>query len=281
MEEIWSLYFPLLATGLVSGFMAGLLGVGGGLVIVPVLATLLELQQTADMQRAIIYPMHMAIGTSLAIIVPTSILSARTHFKLGNVDKIAASQLALPIFIGAFGGAVLVKMMDNATLKILFGSLAIFLSISFWTKVMIWRHGLPAQPVRSGIGGLIGLISAVVGIGGGSLTVPTLSACGWAIHRAVGTSALLGLVISVPAMLSYIFIGWGLDGRPDGALGFVWLPAALTISLTALVTAPIGAKTAAKIDKEKLRKIFGIFMVLVGGRLIYDGVRMGGFAVLG
>ena len=273
-EMILTMAIPLLLTGILSGFLAGLLGVGGGVVIVPILSYYLE---ATGLNTS--FAMHIAIATSLAIIVPTSILSARTHLKLGNVDMDVIRSLGLMIFIGAMGGGLLAQQLDNAGLKTVFGLLLAGIALLFLIRVVVLREGLPGQPLRAVIGWLIGLVSALVGIGGGSLSVPTLTAFGWPIHRAVGSAALLGLIISVPGMLSFIAVGWAVEGRPDWSLGYVWLPAALLISATAFFMAPIGARTANKLDKTRLRRIFGLFLAVVSLRLIWSGLSAGAFGL--
>jgi uncharacterized membrane protein YfcA len=273
-EMILTMAIPLLLTGILSGFLAGLLGVGGGVVIVPILSYYLE---ATGLNTS--FAMHIAIATSLAIIVPTSILSARTHIKLGNVDMAVIRSLGLMIFIGALGGGLLAQQLDNAGLKTVFGLLLAGIALLFLIRVVVLHEGLPGQPIRAVIGWLIGLVSALVGIGGGSLSVPTLTAFGWPIHRAVGSAALLGLIISVPGMLSFITVGWGMEGRPDWSLGYVWLPAALLISATAFFMAPIGARTASKLDKTRLRRIFGLFLAVVSLRLIWSGLSAGAFGL--
>lgn len=257
----------LFATGLFSGFMAGLLGVGGGLVIVPVVAALLAWSGLNS-----ISPMHSAVATSLAIIVPTSILSARSHMKLGNVDFAVVGRLAPFVFIGAVGGGSVADLLDNASLKVVFGCLAVALSLLFFIKIFVIRQGLPAQPVPALIGGGIGLLSSLVGIGGGSLSVPMLTSFGWNMRRAVGSAALIGLVISVPGMLGFILAGLDAPGRPAGSLGYVYLPAAAVVALAAMITAPMGARVASRINKDRLRRIFAVFLMVVGGALVYEGL---------
>ena len=266
IDSLMLIAIPLFLTGLLSGFLAGLLGIGGGLVIVPILAYLLVWTGINDS-----FPMHIAIATSLAIIVPTSILSARSHMKLGNVDFSALRQLAPCVFFGALGGGLIADGLDNASLKVVFGALAIILSASFFVKIIIIRQGLPKQPVPAAIGAVIGLLSALVGIGGGSMVVPTLTAFGWNVHRAVGSAAMMGLVISVPGMFGFILAGADLAGRPPLSVGYVYLPAAAIVILAAFFTAPLGARIASRINKDRLRRIFAVFLMIVGARLIYDG----------
>ena len=162
IEQLLPILVPLILTGILSGFLAGLLGVGGGIIIVPILAYLLEASGLNTQT-----PMHVAIGSSLAIIVPTSLISARSHTQLGNVDRDVIKQLGPFVFLGALGGAIVANGFDNAALKIVFGALAVLISLSFLMRVIVLTTGLPAMPLRSFLGGVIGLISSLVGIGGG------------------------------------------------------------------------------------------------------------------
>ena len=265
----------LLLTGVFAGFVAGLLGVGGGIIMVPAVSYII--MQT---QPDTITAMHSAIGTSLAVIIPTSILSARTHMFFGNVDFSVVRKLALFVFIGACGGAIVARFLDNSSLKILFGSLCIMFGLIFLIRTIIIRDGLPKLIFRAVIGGVVGLLSSLVGIGGGSLMVPALTSFGWTMHRAVGTAALIGLVIAIPGMASFIVMGFDMPGRPSYSLGFVWLPGVVCLSATSFFTAAMGAKTADRINRKKLRKIFGIVLSIVGLRLAYSGLIEGGFGIL-
>ena len=265
----------LLLTGVFAGFVAGLLGVGGGIIMVPAVSYII--MQT---QPDTITAMHSAIGTSLAVIIPTSILSARTHMFFGNVDFSVVRKLALFVFIGACGGAIVVRFLDNSSLKILFGSLCIMFGLIFLIRTIIIRDGLPKLIFRAVIGGVVGLLSSLVGIGGGSLMVPALTSFGWTMHRAVGTAALIGLIIAIPGMASFIVMGFDMPGRPSYSLGFVWLPGVVCLSATSFFTAAMGAKTADRINRKKLRKIFGIVLSIVGLRLAYSGLIEGGFGIL-
>lgn len=267
-DQIIILMIPLLLTGLLSGFMAGLLGVGGGIIIVPIMAFLLDYSGIHTTT-----PMHMAVGSSLAVIIPTSLISARSHFRLGNIDASVLYRLGPFVFLGAFGGAVLASAIDNQALKVIFGTLAVLIGVSFLIKIVVIRDGLPNLFGRVITGGLIGLISSLVGIGGGSLTVPTLLSCGWDMRKAVGTSALMGLVIAIPGMISFILVGFGAAGDLPLATGYVWWPAVVIISIGAYVTAPMGAKLSSRVDKILLRRIFACFLILVGSRLIYTGLQ--------
>ncbi len=268
-DQILPLLVPLIFTGMLSGFLAGLLGVGGGIVIVPILAFLFE---TSGIITTM--PMHIAVGSSLAIIVPTSVISARAHYRLGNVDRTVVARLAPFLFLGALAGAGLVYGLDNSALKTIFGVLTVLIGLSFLVRVIVLRDGLPAIGGRAILGSAIGIISALVGIGGGSLTVPTLVSCGWDMRRAVGSSALMGLVISIPAMISFMIVGYGAAPDLSFATGFVWWPAVLVIAGVAMITIKFGAHFSSKIDQALLRRIFGVFLIIVGARLAYSGLAV-------
>ena len=264
--SVIGIIITLLLTGAVSGFLAGLLGVGGGIVMVRILAYVLE---ASGIYSAMV--MHVAIGSSLAIIVPTSLISARTHYRLGNVDYDVIRRLGPSVFIGALGGAVVASYFDNDALQVIFGVLASLIGLPFLTKMFVIQDGLPSAAPRSVLGAGVGIVSALVGIGGGSLTVPTLVACGWQMRRAVGTSALMGLVVAIPGMISFIIVGFGTVDDLPYAIGFVWLPGVFVISLAAYFTTPLGAKASSRLDHVRLRRIFGLFLMVLGMRLVYSG----------
>ena len=265
----------LLLVGVSAGFVAGLLGVGGGIIMVPAVSYIIT--QT---QPDVITAMHSAIGTSLAVIIPTSILSARAHMALGNVDFPVARKLAIFVFVGACGGAIVARLLDNSSLKMLFGLLCIIFGLIFLVRILVIRNGLPKLFFRAVIGMLVGLLSSLVGIGGGSLMVPALTSFGWTMHRAVGTAALIGLFVAIPGMVSFVVMGFDIPGRPSYSLGFVWLPGVVCLSATSFFMAAIGARTASRINRKKLRKIFGIVLSMVGLRLTYSGLMAGDSGIL-
>ena len=275
IEQLYPLILPLFITGMISGFLAGLLGVGGGIVIVPILSYVLE---TSGLHSAT--PIHIAVASSLAIIVPTSVFSARAHYALGNIDKEVIFKLGLFACIGASSGAVIAGMLNNAALKFIFGCLAILIGIIFLIKVIVIRQGLPSFVPRALTGIAIGIISSLVGIGGGSLTVPTLLACGWDMRKAVGTSALMGVVIAVPGVISFMIVGQGAVQDLEYMIGYVWVPGVIIIAIGAYLSASWGARFGTKINETQLRRIFGIFLLLVGGRLAYSGYINGGLSFI-
>src|SRR3954468_20651833 len=201
MTELLPLIAVLAVSGVFAGFVAGMLGVGGGIVTVPVLEFSLRFAGVPEEYR-----MHVAVATSLAAIIPTSISSARTHHSRGAVDWPLARRWGAAIVLGAISGSLLAAHAPTAVLTAVFGSVALLIAAKMLLPLDEMRA---AQDVPRGIGGqllaaFIGAVSAVMGIGGGTLTVPTLNLCGYPIHRAVGTASFFGIFISIPGTVSYL-----------------------------------------------------------------------------
>jgi len=260
MESLWLILLLYLALGAFAGVMAGLLGVGGGLIIVPVLAWIFRGQQMAD---TVI--MHVAIGTSLATIVLTSISSVRAHHGRGAVLWPVFWRLTPGIVLGAWLGAVVADALPSIVLGKVFAVfvLAMAAQMSFGTKPAPQRE-LPGRPGMWAAGGVIGAISAIVGIGGGSLTVPFLTWCNIAIRQAVATSAACGLPIALAGTLGFIVIGLGNPDLPAWSLGYVYGPALVGIAVVSMLSAPLGAKLAHTLPTGTLKKVFAVFLALVG-----------------
>jgi len=264
------LYLPLillmLATGLVGGLMAGLMGIGGGIVIVPVLEFALGYIGVDPEIR-----MHVAVGTSLATIIPTSISSIRAHRKRGAVDFALARHWAPPIFLGAILGSWIASQVDSSGLTAVFGIVALFVAV----KMMLPMENIrAAASVPRGVAGLmppaiIGTISTMMGIGGGALSVTTLTLFNVPIHRAVGTSALFGLLIVVPGTIGFMILGQGNSLLPPGSVGFVNVIGFLIISPATFLAAPLGAKIAHALTQRQLSITFGAFFLIVAVRMLY------------
>lgn len=263
--DLAPLALTMLATGAVAGVMAGLLGVGGGIVIVPVLDTALGLQGVDPGIR-----MHVAVATSLATIVPTSISSARAHHAKGAVDFELAKFWSPFILVGSVAGTILAAQLDSSILSLIFGCVALLVAI----KMMIPMEGVHLTdgvkhgPVGATIPFSIGGLSSMMGIGGGSLSVPSLTLMNEPIHKAVGTSALFGLVIALPGALSFIVNGWGDPRLPAGSLGFVNVIGFVFIAPTTVLFAPLGAKLAHRLSKRQLSLVFGVFLLVVSVRML-------------
>jgi uncharacterized protein len=265
LAQLAPLLVVLGATGLVAGFAAGLLGVGGGIVTVPVLEYALRFAGVPEEYR-----MHVAVATSLAAIIPTSISSARTHHARGALDGNLARRWALPILMGALLGSLLASHAPLTVLAAVFGSVALLIAVKM---VLPLDHLRIAQQVPPGAGGAgiaaaIGGISAVMGIGGGTLTVPTLSLCGYPIHRAVGTAAFFGIFISVPGTIAFLFAHPPVD-LPWATVGYVSLIGLALIAPGSMLMAPLGARAAHALSRRRLSQAFGAFLLVVGTRMLY------------
>lgn len=261
------LIFSLMALGSLSGFLAGLLGIGGGTVLVPGLFYLFSF---LGFEQSVL--MHMAVGTSLAIIVPTGLSSARSHMARGAVDFKILKNIGSGIFIGAILGSILADSMSTSGLKLVFASASVVLAgimVSNPGKFFMFERGL-VQPFAGLAGLFAGVIASLMGIGAALLTVPYMSICSVKIHRAIGTSSALGLTVSIPAALTFIVMGWSVDIRPPLSLGYVNLPAWFLIMVMAALFAPLGAKVAHSVSVGKMRKGFAVFMVLVAAKLVMD-----------
>lgn len=260
---------PLLAlamalTGLVGGVVAGLLGVGGGIVVVPVLDAALQILNVDPAVR-----LHVAVATSLATIIPTSISSARAHHKKGAVDFDLAKRWAAAIFVGAVIGTILASRVETKVLSAVFAVTAILVGIKMLlpTQALMLNRPVPTGPISLPIPALIGGVSTMMGIGGGTLTVPILNMYDYPIHRAVGTASFFGLIISIPGTIGFIVGGWEAQNLPPGSLGFVNLIGFALIAPTSWLAAPWGARLAHNMSRRALSIAFGVFLLCVGTRM--------------
>lgn len=255
----------LLFTGAAAGVLAGLLGVGGGIVIVPVLFWLAPFFKVDPMLS-----MHIAVATSLATIVATSISSARAHYRKGVVD-LPLLRLWLPgIAIGAASGGLAAKFLNGEALRLIFGIIALIVSVTMVRKEMwVISESLPkSRAVNGVISYVVGGFSALMGIGGGTLSVPVLSMFGFPIHNAVGTASSFGVAIAASAVGFYVWAGWNLEGLPGGSFGYVNWPAGLIIAAVTVFAAPMGAKFAHAMPKLTLRRCFALFLAITGIKMI-------------
>ena len=257
--------FALLITGMCAGVLAGLLGVGGGIVIVPVLFFLFQGFGVSAGTAQVV-----ATATSLATIIPTSISSIRAHYANGNVDFKLLKFWVVFVFVGVMGGSFMVTRVDGSYLTALFGIIATLsaLNMLFRAGAKPLKNELPG-PVGQGImAACIGFFSTMVGIGGGTLTVPTLTACNYPAHRAVGTAAAVGLLISLPSALTLLVAGITPEDAPQFTYGLVNLVAFVCIVPLTVLFAPMGAKLAQKLDQKKLKRVFAIALMITGVRML-------------
>lgn len=260
-----STFFALITTGAFAGILAGLLGVGGGIVIVPVLFFLFQSFGVSPESA-----MLVATATSLATIVPTSISSIRSHHQKGNVDFVLLKRWAVFILIGVLVGSWLVTRVEGNILTLLFGVIAVLsaLNMLFRTGKSALYQTLPGATGQTVMGASIGFFSAMVGIGGGTISVPLLTLYNYPAHKAIGTAAAIGLIISLPGALTMLILGSTPVDAPAGTFGLVNLFGFICIVPLTVLFAPVGASLAAKLDAVKLKKIFAFVLLFTGLRML-------------
>jgi len=252
----------LLATGLLAGTAAGLLGVGGGLVVVPALTFLFTAWGLTPGLAV-----HSAVGTSLATIVVTGTASVRAHHRHGAVLWPRVRRLGPAVAVGAVGGALLAHHMPGAGLRAAVGLFELLVAVRMAFANFKPATG-PERPDAALWGLPIGAVSALVGIGGGTLTVPYLAARGVPLHRAVGTGAALGVPIALAGGIALVFAGWTQTGLPAPRLGYVHLPAFATVAVASALSAPWGARLAHKLPADRLRRVFAVVLVIAALRML-------------
>ena len=254
-----------LALGAVAGFFAGLLGVGGGAIMVPVLALMFVAQGFPDAHL-----MHLALGTSMATIVFTSISSLRAHHAHGAVIWPIVTSIAPGIVVGTLLAAQIAARVPTRPLAIFF---AIFISYVAVQMILNIKpkpsRQLPGRAGMFGVGTIIGGISALVAIGGGSLSVPFMTWCNVKVHQAIGTSAAIGFPIAVAGTVGYMISGHGAEGLPDGAFGFIYLPALAATVVASMLVAPFGARVAHSLPVATIKKVFAGVMILLSAKMLH------------
>lgn len=265
------LVIALLAAGAITGLLAGVFGVGGGAVAVPILYELFRILEVPEEVR-----MPLCVGTSLAIIIPTSIRSFNAHKAKGAVDMTILRVWAVPVVLGVVVGSIIARYAPADLFKAVFVVVAGLSAIRLLFGKDTWRFGLdmPAKPIMIAYGGVIGILSALMGIGGGQLSNLFMTFYNRPIHQAVATSSGLGILISIPGAIGYIYAGWPhmadyptvIAFQPPLALGYVSLLGLLLFIPTSTWMAPVGARLAHRLSKRRLEVAFGIFLLLVCAR---------------
>jgi uncharacterized membrane protein YfcA len=258
-------WITYLALGGAAGLMAGLLGVGGGLIIVP--ALIVSFSRWGIDPEVLV---HLAVGSSLASILFTSASAVAAHHRRGAVLWGVVWQLTPGILAGGLLGAWLAKGLDALWLQRVFALfvLAVGSRMLLGVQTAVGRV-LPATPGMLLLGGIIGAISALVGIGGGSLTVPFLHYCRVDIRRAVATSSACGFPIALAGAVGFAVAGWGNSGLPAASTGYIYWPAVAGVALTSVVAAPVGAHLVQRLPVDTLRRVFALLLLVVGARLLY------------
>lgn len=272
MDLLTSLIFnygALALAGIAAGLIAGLLGVGGGIVMVPVMTTIFAANGMSDMVI-----LHVAVATSLAVIIPTGMSSALAHHRKGAVSFELLTLWAPFMVAASFVGGVSAGFYSSFVMRLIFGIMAILIAIN---SVVPIQRKLMAPLSDSALAhrvsaAVIGYISSLMGIGGGSLSVPTMSALGRKVHQAVGTSSALGVFIALPGALGFVLSGWGQTDLPEFALGYVYLPAFLALALGAILFAPVGAAIAHRLSGVWLKRVLTVYLLIVGTRMILKAI---------
>ncbi len=251
--------------GALAGLLAGLLGIGGGLVIVPLLTLLLPLYHIVPAEHV----MLVAVATSLATIVITCASSTRAHHRLHNIPW----QLAPAVLTGAAAGALLVGsfayLVNGRVLQLFFGIAVALIGLRMlFSQAASGVRVLPAKPVLAIISAVLASIASLLGIGGGALYVPVLNFFSVNMRRAIGLAAVTGLVIAIFAVIGYVSSGWSYYSFADGFVGFVYLPAVVAVVSTSMLAAPLGAKLTQKLPVLRIKRIFGLFLLVVSAKMI-------------
>lgn len=266
--DLLPLVAALLVAGLVTGLLAGMFGVGGGAVIVPVLYQIFGMLGVPEEFR-----MHLCVGTSLAIIIPTSIQSFRAHHAKGKALMDVLRIWAVPVVLSVIAGGAIAAFAPAVVLKLVFVVVMTANAIKQLSGRDDWRIAdeLPGPTGMRGYGVLIGLASSLMGIGGGAISNMILSFYGKPIHNAVATSSGLGVLISVPGAIAYIVAGWPkMATLPPLSLGYVSILGFLLVAPTSTLIAPFGARLAHSMPKRRLEVAFGVFLLIVSARFIWS-----------
>ena len=263
------LVVQLAVLGLVTGFLAGLLGIGGGMIMVPFISAILS-GRGVEPGLAV----KMAIATSMATIIFTSVSSVRAHHQKGAVRWDIVKRLAPGIVLGAMVASLGVfALLKGAALYFVFAAFVAFSgSQMFLDKKPAPTRQLPGTPGLLGAGGVIGFLSGLVGAGGGFVSVPFMTWCNVAIHNAVATSAALGFPIALANVVGYVIAGQRLEGLPPYAFGYLWLPALVVIASCSVLMAPLGAKAAHALPVKKLKRVFALVLFVLAGYMLMKGL---------
>lgn len=265
-SEIAAYVAAMSVAGTVAGFMAGLFGIGGGAILVPVFYQVFSL---LGVEEAVL--MHLSVGSSLAVIVPTSLRSCHAHFLRGAVDMDLLRSFVIAVPAGVVAASVTAVLISNSQLMAIFSVILFAVGLRLLFNRHDWRIGseVPGNPTRSIIGFLIGYFSTLIGIGGGVLNNTFMTLFGRSMHQAVATSSGVGVLISVPGVLGYVWAGWGVPDLPIASTGYInWIAVMLVIPITLLV-APLGVGVAHALKKRHLETIFGIFAIGVSARFAW------------
>lgn len=285
LQSLIATYGPLvvamLAAGLFAGLVAGMFGIGGGFVVVPALMTLLTVLPGGGDPT---HTMHVAIGTSLATIFFTSLRSVQAHAKRGAVDWAILKGWLPWVSIGVVAGVIAADRVSGDWLRAIFGVGVGLLGIHFLAPVLSKftrsEEQMPTGIARAGLGGVLGGFCALLGIGGGTPAVLIMTLNGVTIHRAVATAAGFGTIIAVPGAIASMVLGYNVEGLPAGSVGYVNVIALVAITAMSVLTAPIGASMAHSLDPKKLKRVFGVYLLITAALMLRTSPIATGFMAL-
>jgi uncharacterized membrane protein YfcA len=263
MIAFWLLAYFIV--GALVGFLAGLLGIGGGMTLVPVLAAMFAAQHFAPA-----HTVHLALGTGMASILFTATASVRAHHRLGGVDWSLVRRIGPGMVAGTLLSSALSGWLPQRVLALAFAAIV----YAGATQILLGRtpaatRSLPAPPALLAVGLLIGVVSGLVSAGGAFMTVPFMLFCGVAITTAIGTGAALGVPVAIVGTIGYVLSGWRVDELPPLALGFVHLPALLAIVAGSMLTAPAGARAAHRLPVATLRRVFAGLLFVLASKMLW------------
>ncbi|WP_343527086.1 sulfite exporter TauE/SafE family protein [Sphingomonas sp.] len=261
MPDLLLPFVALLGAGLVAGFAAGIFGIGGGFVVVPALYLVLPLLGGDKAEYA-----HVAIGTSAATIIATSIRSLRSHARRGAVDFDVLKSWAPWLIVGDAVGVMLAGRFDGHVLLMVFAIGVALMSLNFLLPKVgdrVVSQTMPGGPLRLGIAGGLGTFSSLLGIGGGTIAIMVMTLCGRSIHRAIATASGIGTLIAIPSAIGFAIIGFGKAGLPWGSLGYINIPATIAIASMSILTAPYGVAAAHSLPAAMLKRIFGAYLIVI------------------
>ena len=264
MEPVYLIILSCIGIGVVVGLLAGLLGIGGGLIIVPALSYLLV--HSLELNTDLVMP--MAVATSLSTIIFTGSSSAFAHYRLGNLSRYLVLWCGLGIAAGAVFGAQVASNISGHTLKNIFAVLVMLIALQMILGRSSMSSYRASKPVLTVVGAVTGFVSSLMGIGGGALLVPALVWFQVNVRKAIGCAAVSGLVIALFGTVSFIMAGYNKPGLPAGSIGYVYLPATVGIVASSIITAGIGARLGQKLDTRILKKMLAVLLVLVSVRMI-------------
>lgn len=275
MDQLSSVALPLIAllvAGLGAGFAAGIFGIGGGFVVVPALFLVLPLLGGSHEAIA-----HVAIGTSAATIIVTSLRSLMAHARRGAVEFEVLRQWAPWIIVGDLVGVALADHVDGRILTMIFAIGVFLMSLNFLLPKVggkVISDTMPSGVARVGIAGGLGTFSALLGIGGGTIAIMVMTLCGRSIHKAIATASGIGTLIAVPSAIGFLIIGLGQPNLPWGSLGYVNVPAVIAVTSMSILTAPMGVAAAHKLPADVLKKVFGIYLVVIAYIMLRNALAL-------